>query len=32
MYPDDAKIVAIRDDELKHAEELRQAMKLVLAL
>ena len=32
MYPDDAKIVAIRDDELQHAEELRQAMKLVLAL
>jgi hypothetical protein len=31
-HPDDAKIVAIRDDELKHAEELRQAMKLVLSL
>ncbi len=31
-HPDDAKIVAIRDDELQHAEELRQAMKLVLSL
>ena len=31
-HPDDAKIVAIRDDELKHAEELRQAMQMVLAL
>ena len=31
-HPDDAKIVAIRDDELKHAEELRQAMKMVLSL